>query len=220
MDVPDEIAAESRRARRGVAVLGFSLFAVIALVIGLSGPHGGVGVTPGRVIPPFAVPLALGTLNGDANVAAHANDGEAGRRPACSVRGAQILNVCELYEHQPVVLALFINRGKCANVLSDFQTLAPAFHGVRFASVAIKGDRGSLRRLISAGGLALPVGYDRDGSLVSLYRMVDCPQITFIEPGGVAASRPLLGEPSLATLRGRIGGLVAAARARGWRPAA
>ena len=59
------------------------------------------------------MPLALGELNGEANIATHADEGEEGKRPACSVRGAGILNICELYEQGPVVLALFIDAGSC-----------------------------------------------------------------------------------------------------------
>ena len=62
--------------------------------------------------------------------------------PACTVRGPGILNICQLYEQGPVVLALFVDAGSCPRVLSDMQALAPSFPGVRFAGVAIKGDRG------------------------------------------------------------------------------
>ena len=80
-------------------------------------------------------------VNGDANVATHADDGAAGRVPACTVRGAQVLNVCQLYERGPVVLALFVDAGSCDGILSDMQALAPSFPGVQFAAVAIKGNR-------------------------------------------------------------------------------
>ena len=71
-------------------------------------------VQPGEQLPPFAVPLALGSLNGDADTATHAFEGAAGRVPACNERGSQILNICELYEGAPVVLALFVDSGSCA----------------------------------------------------------------------------------------------------------
>jgi hypothetical protein len=217
VNVPDEIAAASKRMRRRVAFLGLSGLVVFMLVTLLTRTNGAVGVAPGRVIPPFAVPLAIGTLNGDANIATRSNDGHAGRRPACTVRGPQILNVCELYERKPLVLALFVNGGTCPDVLHGFQTLAPAFPGVQFAGVAIKGSRTDLRRLVSSRGLTFPVGYDHDGALASLYKVVDCPQITFVDPGGVAVSRPLLGSTTLATLRSHVSALVGTARAHGWR---
>ena len=41
-----------------------------------------------------------------------------------------------------MVLALFVDAGSCPRILSDMQALAPSFPDVRFAGVAIKGDRG------------------------------------------------------------------------------
>jgi hypothetical protein len=175
-------------------------------------------VQPGRPLPPFAVPLATGELKGDANVATRANDGEAGKRPACSVRGVEILNVCQLYEQGPVVLALFVDAGSCPQILSDMQALAPSFPGVRFVGVAIKGGRGELLQLIAAKHLSIPIGFDSEGALAGLYKQVGCPQVSFAYPGGVVQSRALLERPAPATLRARVSELVRAARARGWRP--
>jgi hypothetical protein len=157
-------------------------------------------------------------VNGDVNVATRPNQGAAGNTPACAVRGAGVLNVCELYERGPVVLALFVDAGSCAAVLGDMDALAGAFPGVSFAAVAIKGERGSLRRLIRERGLTnVAVGFDSDGVLASMYRLASCPQLTFVLPGGAVQSAAILSRPPLATLRARVGELVAAAKARGWK---
>ena len=176
------------------------------------------GVRPGKAIPPFALPLAAGTVDGDANVATRPNQGSAGKIPACTVRATGILNVCELSERSPLVLALFVDASGCQAVLSSMQASAASNPGVRFAAVAIKGQRPQLLRLIAQRGLTrVQVGFDTDGVLASLYEMVSCPQVTFVLPGGVAQSKPLLTTPSTAALNARVAALVAAARARGWR---
>jgi hypothetical protein len=180
-------------------------------------PNGVKGLAPGEQLPPFAVPLALGNLEGDADTATHADEGAAGRVPACKERGAQILNVCQLYEGAPVVLALFVDSGSCAAVLADMQMLSGSFPGVRLAAVAIKGGRAQIRRLIRSRGLSLPVGLDKDGALAALYKVATCPQVTFAYPGGEVQSKALLTRPSRATLRRRVAELVAASRARGWK---
>ena len=180
-------------------------------------PQGVKGLAPGERVPPFAVPLALGTLEGDADTATRANDGAAGRVPACRERGPQILNVCQLYERSPVVLALFVDGGSCPDVLDDMQALAPSFRGVRFAGVALKGDRAKVRKLIRTHRLSLPIGIDRDGALAALYKVGTCPQMTFIYPGGEVQGSVLLNTPSRALLRRRIDALVSGARRRGWR---
>jgi hypothetical protein len=180
-------------------------------------PNGVKGLAPGEQLPPFAVPLALGSLNGDADTATRPDEGAAGRVPACKERGPQVLNICQLYEGAPVVLALFVDSGSCAAVLGDMQAVSGSFAGVRFAAVAIKNGRSQIRRLIRTRGLSLPVGLDNDGALAALYKVATCPQVTFAYPGGEVQSKALLARPSRATLRKRIAGLVAASRARGWK---
>jgi hypothetical protein len=200
-----------------VGALGIAILVAITINTALTKPNGATGIPPGQRLAPFAVPLALSSLEGEANVATHANDGSAGAKPACTVRGARILNICQLYEQGPVVLALFVDSGSCAGILDDMQKLAPSFPGVRFAAVAIKGDRSQLRRMVSSRGLTFPVGIDKDGALVVLYKVASCPQVSFAYPGGVVQSKALLLRPTIATLRARIEELATAARARGWR---
>ena len=199
----------------GAVALALALAAVIYTL--LNSPGNVAGIAPGQVLAPFAVPLALSSMQGDANVATRAGQGSAGKVAACSVRGARILNVCELYERGPVVLALFVDGGSCANVLGEMQSLTGSFPGVRFAAVSIEGDRAKLRRLLRSRGITLPVGYDEDGVLASLYKVFGCPQLDFAYPGGAVQSKALLGTPSRAQLRARVSALVAASRRRGWR---
>jgi hypothetical protein len=194
------------------------LVVVLALInAALSKHNGASGLEPGRPLPPFAVPLATGSLPGQANVATRPNEGAAGRRPACSVRGPQVLNICQLYESGPVVLALFVDRGSCPAILGDLQSVASSFPGVRFAAVSLGGDRAGVRRLIGARGVRFPVGIDSDGALLLLYRDASCPQLTFAYPGGVVQGRALLTRPSRAALRARVQALVTGSEARGWR---
>jgi hypothetical protein len=204
---------------RYLLVLVVVILVLITVNTAVNKPSGIRGVEPGHPLPPFAVPLALGDLKGDANVATHAGDGAAGRVPACTVRGPQILNVCQLYEEGPVVLALFVDAGACPKVLDDLQALAPAFPGVHIVAVAIKGNHDGVRRLMRTQHLSLPVGIDPDGALATLYKVVSCPQVTFAYPGGVVQSRAILTRPTRAVLRARLAALVTESRARGWRGA-
>ncbi len=201
---------------RYVGALGLVIVALITLNTILTKPNGVAGIAPGQPLAPFAAPLVTKNLQGEANIATRANQGSAGKVPACSVRKASVLNICQLYEGAPVVLALFVDEGSCAGVLGDMQTLAAQFRQVRFAAVSIKGNRNQLRRLVRSRGLTFPVGIDNDGALVILYKVASCPQISFAYPGGVVQSKALLARPTLATLRARVSALVAASRARGW----
>src|ERR1700749_3968885 len=168
-----------RRYGRWVGVLALVILALITLNTVLTKPNGAAGLAAAAALPPFAVPLVTSDLQGDADIATHADDGQAGKHPACSLRGPRILNICQLYERGPVVLALFVDEGSCARVLTDMQTLAPSFPAVRFAAVSIKGDRTALRALVHSRRLSFPVGIDSDGALATLYKVASCPQITF-----------------------------------------
>ncbi|HEY4450380.1 MAG TPA: hypothetical protein VGN13_02155 [Solirubrobacteraceae bacterium] len=202
---------------RYVGLLAVVILVLITINTIVTKPNGGSGFAPGQQLAPFAVPLALGNLSGDANVATRAGEGSAGRLPACQVRGPQILNLCQLYEGAPVVLALFVDAGACAAVLGDMQALSSSFPGVHFAAVAIKGQRAAVRRLVLGRGLGFPVGLDSDGALAVLYKVASCPQLSFVLPGGAEQGRTVLSRVPRATLRARIAALVAAARTRGWR---
>jgi hypothetical protein len=200
---------------RYVALLGVLLVGVFSLHAAFSSHKQASGLKAGEPIPPFAAPLAIGGPPGEVNVATRPNEGQAGKRPACTVRGPTILNICQLYEHRPVVLALFFDAGSCAGVLDDLQRLAPLYPRVSFAAVAVKQDAGSVARIVRSKHLTLPVGVDADGRLGGLYTMVSCPQITFVRPGGTLQGAPLLSRAPLNTLRTRVQRLVASSQAPG-----
>ena len=121
-------------------MLAVLILVLITINTVLTKPHGATGIAPGQRMPPFAVPLALGNLVGRRE----RRDATRTRAPLatsprapCAARS--ILNICQLYEHRPVVLALFVDGGSCTRILSDMQTLRPSFPGVRFAAVSIRG---------------------------------------------------------------------------------
>ena len=158
------------------------------------------GPVAGHKLPPFAAPLALGSLDGDANVATRKTKGKvAGTRYACEVRGPEILNICQLAERGPVALAFLATRsGRCIDELDTFERLRRAYPKVEFAAVAVKGDRDDLRRTIRDRGWRFPVGYDRDGALANIYGVAVCPQVTLAARGGVVR-KTLIGSGATGT---------------------
>jgi AhpC/TSA family len=164
--------------RRPAFIAGVIAVAVIAYItintLRTEGP-GSRGVAEGRPLPPFAVPLAQSSLEGDANVSER----------ACRVRGPDVLNVCELAERGPVVLAFFAEPSeRCDDEIDLLDRVRSQHPGVQFAAVAIRGDRDDLRRRVRERGWRLPVGHDRDGAVANLYAVAVCPTITFAARGG------------------------------------
>ena len=153
-----------------VVILGYITYNSLVT----EGP-GSRGVEAGTELPAFAVPLAPSDLEGDANVSDR----------ACEVRSADVLNVCELAERGPLVIAFFAEPvARCVDQVELLDRLQQRFRDVQFAAVAIRGERDDLRRLVSERGWELPVGHDRDGAVANAYAVAVCPQITFVRRGG------------------------------------
>jgi hypothetical protein len=201
--------------RAGLFVGLIALIALVAFTVHtLTTPgHRLSGIPPGEKLPPFAAPLALSDLYGAVNVATGPNQGQAGKVPACTVRESRVLNICQEAEHDPVVLALFVDGSACTGVLPEMQQLKAEYPQVRFTAVALKGERGALRKTIAKLHLSYPVGIDEEGVLAALYGVASCPQVSFVLPGRTVQSRALLVTPTLAELRRRVAALVAAAHA-------
>jgi hypothetical protein len=146
---------------------------------------GSRGLDPGDPLPPFAAPLALSSLDGDANLATKPNQGGQGDRPACEVRGRDILNSCQLVEKGPVVIAFVAARSEqCDRQVDILERVRADYPDISFAAVAIRGDRDDLRRTIRRRGWGLPVGWDRDGGVANAYAVAICPTVTFAYADG------------------------------------
>jgi peroxiredoxin len=216
-DVPPPARPPTRRYGWIVGVVGLLLIAYITL--NTLRTQGREAPQEGKQLPPFATPLALSSLNGDANVARKSGSGASGKRPACEVRGDDVFNVCDLAARSPLVLAFFITRGgtECRRQLDVIQRVQGRFPGVRFAAVAVRGNRGDLRTLIRRRGWTFPIGFDRDGAVANLYGVAVCPTIVFAYPRRLTMVTDFgyLGEAKLAA---RVRALVTASERRGWRP--
>jgi hypothetical protein len=215
---PQRLPGGASRYAWFVAIVGVALIAYVSLNTLRTDSVGSQGLKIGAKVPPFAAPLALGTIEGDVNVARKANQGSAGKRPACSVRGAQILNSCELGERGPFVLAFLATRGtQCTRELDRLQGVLPRHPGLQLAAVSIRGDRDDLRALVREHGWRFPVAWDRDGILANLYGVAVCPQLTYALAGGVVQDTSV-GELDDAALDRRLAALERESRSMGRHP--
>ncbi len=198
---------------------------VIASVNSLGGDGGeetlGLDRLPARwPLPEFAVPAAAGPLEGDANVAQDDCESsaipcpEADRRvPACRIETAGAIRVCDLFE-RPLVISFWFDRGgDCAAQQDVVSSVYRRYRGrVNFLSLDIRDDRDTVRELVRQRRWRMPVGYDRDGAVASLYRVGGCPTFAYAYPGGTLQSASI-GDVSAAQLSSRVEQLLAATRA-------
>ena len=181
----------------GASRYGWFMGVVAVLVLALIGlntlrteSNGSSGLKNGSVAPPFAAPLVFSTFADDAdvNVARKAGQGRAGSVPACSVTDPGVLNLCRLYAGHPAVLIFTATRGRqCIQQMDIVQRVRAQHPRAAFAAVAIRGDRGDLKKLVRNHGWRFPVAYDHDGILANLYGIAVCPQLTFIRSDGRVA---------------------------------
>jgi hypothetical protein len=197
---------------------------VIATLNTLEGGGGGktLGLDnfPARwPLPEFAVPAAAGQLEGDANVAQDDCEvselpcpDEAQRTPACEIDSQGAIRVCDLFD-RPLVISFWFTKGDdCAAQQDVVQEVYGRYRErVGFLSLDIRDDRDTVRTLIQQHGWTLPVGYDRDGAVGSLYGVGGCPTFAYVYPGGTLQSASI-GELTPAQLGKRVDRLLAATR--------
>jgi hypothetical protein len=176
----------------------FAALIVVAALRGVGGSGGTLGLDqqePRWPLPEFAVPLAAGGLEGDANVAQDDCASSrvpcpAGSRrtPACRVRAAEAVRVCDLFD-RPSVISFWFDRGDCVEQ-QDFLDRVYRRYGdrVAFLSLDVRDSRDTVRELIRERGWSVPVGYDRDGAVAALYRVGGCPTFAYAYPGGTLES--------------------------------
>ena len=74
---------------RYVGLLGLLIVVLVSINAALTRSTGSVGVEPGHRLPPFAVPLARGDLNGAADVATHATTARRAKSPRARSGGRE-----------------------------------------------------------------------------------------------------------------------------------
>lgn len=176
-------------------------FVVVAIIAGINAitadpgqvlGNGSTGV--GGPLPEFAVPLAVGDLEGDANIAQ--DDCEIGRNPcpddriresACEIEPSpDLIRVCDLFD-KPLAISFWFTRGAdCLPAQFEFDQIAKQFGDrVNFLSINVRDDRDEVRRIVNEQKLEVPVGHDADGAVSNIYLVSGCPAVALAYPGGI-----------------------------------
>ena len=196
-------------------VVGLLFLAVIVVATVNTIDGGGGGETlgldelPARwPLPEFAVPEGAGKLEGDANVAqddcetsAIPCPEEARNAPRLPGRAGRIDPRLRLLR-APAGDLVLVHRGG-GDCVEQQDLVDDAFRRYRgqvgFLSLDIRDDRDTVRELIRQRGWEMPVGYDRDGAVASLYSVGRCPTFAYVYPGGTLQSASI-GELTAAQL--------------------
>jgi hypothetical protein len=177
--------------------LAFLVLIVIAAVNTFETDEGGVlgadEAEIGAPLPEFAVPELIGGEDADANV--FQDDCESSqipcpaddqRTPACQVDLPRVIRICDLFERPLVLSFWFSTPAECPPTQDVVDQAARRYRDrVNFLSLAVRGERDELARIVTERGWRLPVGWDRDGAVSNLYRVGLCPTVAFVLPGGI-----------------------------------
>jgi peroxiredoxin len=175
---------DTRRYRWAIGIFGLTIVIVLSIVEFAQNGVGSPGVTAGHALHRFVAPLATAGLEGDVNI-----------HPRCDPAdpNPRALNVCN---RAPIVLAFFTTgSSSCEQQVDALQTLArrhtPA--GVTYAAVAVHSGRTATLKAVRRHHWTIPVAYDRDGSLGSVYGVEICPLLEITRSNGIVARR-LIGD--------------------------
>jgi hypothetical protein len=180
-------AIDTRPYRRAIGAFAFVLIVVISVALFLTRGASTVGLPAGQPLHNFAAPVATSNLIGDPNF-----DKPCG----LGFLGARALNTCLLARRAPLVLAFFVtDSSTCVREVDTLQHVSRQFRAsaVTFAAVAVSAAKGATAQLVRRHHWTIPVAYDRDGSVGSVYGVAICPLVELAGRGGVVKFR-LLGE--------------------------
>lgn len=208
---PQPKPPEPPRRGRYTWVVGVAfVLAIIVAGANLLGKEGAGyrGVPTGNRLAPFAAPLATSRYDNDANILKRRSGGVPA---ACDVRKPGVVNLCDL-SRRPLVITFVANGGAgCGAQLDRVERVRRSFPGVTFLGVLSRKSLDDAKRMVRDNGWTFPVALDRDGQLLNLYGIGDCPTTVFAKKGGVSAGsrRPALSE---ARLRADVRALLAGRR--------
>jgi hypothetical protein len=180
-------AIDTRPYRWAIGALGVAVAIVISVLLFLSGRSGTVGVAPGHRLHNFAAPLATSKLVGNANLAKPCRLG---------YLRSESVNTCLLSRRAPLVLAFFVtDSSACVREVDTLQQVSRRLGRtpVQFAAVAVRASKNATARLVRDHHWTLPVAYDLDGALGSVYSVEICPLLELADRGGVVKYR-LIGD--------------------------
>jgi 3-deoxy-D-manno-octulosonic-acid transferase len=184
---PERRPEPPRRRGRYSWVVGvaFVIAIVVVLINSAGNPNrGNDGPPAGKPAPRFAAPLALGPLDGDVNINQSASDPAPGNTPACDVNLPGALRSCD-YTSKPLVLTFAAPTGDAEAFVDRVERLRARFPRVNFVTVLTAAKKDKAAAVVRDHRWRQPVVFDRNGNLITLYRVSFPPTVVFVYAGGV-----------------------------------
>lgn len=142
------------------------------------------GVPAGKLLAPFAAPLATSNHDNDANLQRTASHGVPA---ACDVHLRGVVNLCDL-RRRPLVFTFVATGGSgCGAQLDRVERVRRSFPSVTFVGVISRKSLSDAKSMVRSHGWTDPIVLDRDAAVFNLFGIGDCPTTVFARRGGVSA---------------------------------
>jgi hypothetical protein len=175
--------------RRGSYTWVVGVAAVLAIIVAgvnalPNARRGDNGPPAGKPLPRFAAPDArAANVDFDANINQSPSDPAPGSTPACAVRVPGAVRSCDLTS-KPLVLTFIVPTTACEDFVDRVERLRPRFRRVNFL-VVLSGKSDQARAVVRRRGWPDPVVLDRNGALLTRYRLGLCASVVFAYRGGI-----------------------------------
>ena len=187
---PEAEPPPPRRRGRYTWVVGVAAVIAIAVVALNSLPNparGSDGPQVGEPLPRFAAPDARVPADFDPNINQSASDPAEGDTAACEVPGENVVRSCD-HTDKPLVITFIAPTAECEAYLDRVDRLAQRFPGINFVAVLSAADEEKGGEILAEHDWRQPVALDRNGAILSLYRVSFCPTTVFARAGGIVRS--------------------------------
>lgn len=158
------------------ALLVIAVLTSLATLYNGSKPIGSENLV-GRPFPAFAAPLAIGDLDGDANVFTAAQAEAEDATAACDVELPGSFNSCKELPGKAIIVFWNSTKAECVEQIDRLQQAADQNRDLNVVAVAFENDKASAAQAQRENGWKIPVVVDRDGAVASLYAVTGCPSV-------------------------------------------
>lgn len=176
--------------KSGPIWIAISAILVVAVVVSLamlfSGnkPIGSENLV-GRDLPGFAAPLAVGPLNGDANVYTAEQATQNKATAACDVKLTGAFNSCTALKGDALIAFVNTRKEVCVRQIDTVNEVAAENPDLHVVAVNFNQAKGAVANTVKERGWKIPVAVDDDGVVASLYSVAGCPSLYFAHDGKI-----------------------------------
>jgi hypothetical protein len=178
------------RAKSGAIWTAITAILVVAVVVSLAMLFSGnkpIGSEHliGMDLPAFAAPLAIGPLDGDANVYTDEQAAQNKATAACDVKLPGAFNSCTELKGDSLIAFMNTRKDVCLKQIDTVNQVAAKNPDLSVVAVNFNQSKQTVASTVKERGWKIPVAVDDDGVVAALYSVAGCPSLYFAHDGKI-----------------------------------